>query len=119
MAVERRGQVTYGETGSTGNRRNSHLVGERQLSAGGTSRMNREVHVRIREGLGVQFPGPTRRDQRWSSLPRPSEMDAFVNTGRLPRNIRRSVKGRPETQVAPLVCGVGIQHASGPPRRSA
>jgi hypothetical protein len=23
--------------------------------------MNREVHVRIREGLGVQFPGPTRR----------------------------------------------------------
>jgi hypothetical protein len=70
MAVERRGQVTYGETGSTGNRRNSHLVGERQLSAGGTSRMNREVHVRIREGLGVQFPGPTRRGQQWPSLPR-------------------------------------------------
>jgi hypothetical protein len=31
------------------------------FSAGGTSRMNREVHVRIREGLGVQFPVPTRR----------------------------------------------------------
>ena len=25
-----------------------------------TSRMNREVHVRICEGLGVKFPGPTR-----------------------------------------------------------
>ena len=28
---------------------------------GGTSRMNREIHVRICERLGVQFPGPTRR----------------------------------------------------------
>src|ERR1035438_7665381 len=37
------------------------LAGRRQLSAGGTSRMNREVHVRIREGLGGQFPGPTPR----------------------------------------------------------
>ena len=27
----------------------------------GTSRMNREVHVRICERLGAQFPGPTRR----------------------------------------------------------
>ena len=32
---------------------------------GGTSRMNREVHVRICEGLGVQFPGPTRREPNW------------------------------------------------------
>ena len=28
---------------------------------GGTSRMNREVQVRICERLGVKFPGPTRR----------------------------------------------------------
>jgi hypothetical protein len=35
--------------------------GRRQPSVGGTSRMNREVHVRICEGLGVKFPGPTRR----------------------------------------------------------
>jgi RNA-directed DNA polymerase len=28
---------------------------------GGTSRMNREVHVRICERLGVKSPGPTRR----------------------------------------------------------
>src|SRR5215831_20928110 len=32
-----------------------------RLPRGGTSRMSREVHVRIWEGLGVQAPGPTRR----------------------------------------------------------
>ncbi len=32
-----------------------------RLPRGGTSRMNREIHVRICGGLGVQFPGPTRR----------------------------------------------------------
>jgi hypothetical protein len=26
--------------------------------------MRREFHVRICEGLGVKFPGPTRRDQQ-------------------------------------------------------
>ena len=30
---------------------------ERGASRDGTSRMNREVQVRIREGLGVKFPG--------------------------------------------------------------
>jgi hypothetical protein len=34
--------------------------GRRQPSRGGTSRMNREVHVRFCERLGVKFPGPTR-----------------------------------------------------------
>src|SRR6516165_10792521 len=34
--------------------------GRRQPSCGDTSRMNLEVQVRICEGLGVQFPGPTR-----------------------------------------------------------
>src|SRR5258708_16421288 len=34
--------------------------GRRQPSCGDTSRMNREVQVRICEGLGVEFPGPTR-----------------------------------------------------------
>ena len=32
-----------------------------RLPWGGTSRMNREVHVRICGGLGVQIPGSTRR----------------------------------------------------------
>ena len=30
------------------------------LPRGGTSRMNREIHVRICGRLGVKFPGPTR-----------------------------------------------------------
>src|SRR5215468_12660852 len=41
------------------------------LPRGGTSRMRREFHVRICEGLGVQFPGPTRRAGQLASLPRP------------------------------------------------
>lgn len=49
---------------STGNRRNFCLDGRRQPSLGGTSRMSRETHVRICGGLGVKFPGPTRRSQR-------------------------------------------------------
>ena len=32
------------------------------LPRGGTSRMNREVHVRICGRLGVKFPGPTRQE---------------------------------------------------------
>ena len=35
--------------------------GRRQSSVDGTSRMNREVHVRICERLGVKLPGPTRQ----------------------------------------------------------
>ena len=34
--------------------------GRRQPSVGGTSRVSREAHARICEGLGVQVPGPTR-----------------------------------------------------------
>src|SRR5215468_5099084 len=33
-----------------------------RLPRGGTSRMNREIHVRICGGLGVQIPGSTRRE---------------------------------------------------------
>src|SRR5215472_9537371 len=39
----------------------TRLGGRRQPSLGGTSRMNREVHVRICERLGVKFPGATRQ----------------------------------------------------------
>jgi hypothetical protein len=31
-----------------------------RIRCGDSSRMNREVHVRFCEGLGVEFPGPTR-----------------------------------------------------------
>src|SRR5271169_1008064 len=47
--------------GSTGSGRNLIINGRRQPSHGGTSRMMREYHVRICEGLGVQLPGSTRR----------------------------------------------------------
>ena len=58
--MERGEQVIAVEIGSTGNGRNSMINGGRQPSYGGTSRMNREVHVRICERLGVQLPGATR-----------------------------------------------------------
>ena len=47
--------------GSTGSGRNLIINGRRQPSHGGTSRMMREYHVRICEGLGVQLPGSTRQ----------------------------------------------------------
>jgi hypothetical protein len=49
----------------TGRRKSLMINGRRQSSCDGTSRMNREVHVRFCERLGVQFPGPTRHS-RWS-----------------------------------------------------
>ena len=60
--MERRERVT--ESGSTWvnwqQEEPDGLGGRRQPSTGGTSRMNREIQVRICERLGVQFPGPTR-----------------------------------------------------------
>src|SRR5580704_9620090 len=50
--------------GSTSNGRNPIINGRRQPSLGGTSRMMREYHVRICEGLGVQFPGSTRQSRQ-------------------------------------------------------
>src|SRR5260370_25923189 len=48
------------DVGSTDSGRSPILNGRRQPSCDGTSRMNREVHVRFCEGLGVKFPRPTR-----------------------------------------------------------
>src|SRR5215472_13743733 len=58
MPVERREQVTRVEIVRV-NGQPEELAGfggRRQPSLGGTSRMNREVHVRICERLGVKFP---------------------------------------------------------------
>jgi len=63
MPVEQRERVTAIWLGSTGNGRNPMFNGRRQPSRGGTSRMTRECQVRLRERLGVQFPGPTRQDR--------------------------------------------------------
>src|SRR5436190_19948137 len=60
MPVERRGSTGVGSTGSG---RNLIINGRRQPSHGGTSRMMREYHVRICEGLGVQLPGSTRQSR--------------------------------------------------------
>ena len=71
MPAEQRGQVIHVKMESTGNRRNSCLGGSPAgLPWGGTSRMRRESHVRICEGLGVKVPGPTRRVRQLTSLPR-------------------------------------------------
>jgi hypothetical protein len=64
--VERREQAIAIWLGSTGNGRNPMFNGRRQPSCGGTSRMMRECQVRICEGLGVKFPGPTRLVSRAS-----------------------------------------------------
>ena len=48
--------------GSTGNGMSLKFNGRRQSSIGGTSRMMREYQVRICEGPGVKFPGPTRHE---------------------------------------------------------
>ena len=66
MPVERREQAIAIWIGSTGNGRNPIINGRRQPSCGGTSRMMREYQVRFCEGLGVKFPGPTRRVSRAS-----------------------------------------------------
>ncbi len=57
MPVERRERIIAIGIGSTGNGRNPTINGRRQPSCGDTSRMNREVHVRSCDGLGVEFPG--------------------------------------------------------------
>jgi hypothetical protein len=64
MLVERREQAIAIWIESTGNGRNPIANGRRQPSCDGTSRMNREVHVRICERLGVKCPGPTRQSRR-------------------------------------------------------
>jgi hypothetical protein len=68
MLVERRERAIAIWLGSTGNGRNPMFNGRRQPSRGGTSRMTRECQVRICEGLGVKFPGPTRQSRRIGTL---------------------------------------------------
>ena len=61
MGLERREQVIAFEHGPTGDGRSPMVNGRRQPSSNGMSRMMREYQVRFCEGLGVKFPGPTRR----------------------------------------------------------
>src|ERR1700746_2868180 len=66
MLVERREQAIAIWIGSTGKGRNPIVNGRRQPSCDGTSRMNREVHVRICERLGGKCPGPTRQSRHFA-----------------------------------------------------
>src|SRR5258707_10263551 len=83
--------------------------GRRQPSCDDTSRMNREVQVRICEGLRVEFPGPTRHFQTksealsarvyWSGPPTRADVLALGKQGRRVRLVylftpphRRSVR---------------------------
>ena len=60
MGLERRGRVIDVELGQPATGGAQNFSGRRQPSIDGTSRMMREYQVRICEGLGVKFPGPTR-----------------------------------------------------------
>ena len=72
-----------------------NVSGRRQPWCDDTSRMNREVHVRICEGLGVKFPGPTRH-QRWFERSKrhsgPILLKKLVARGMLHSAKRRSVR---------------------------
>jgi hypothetical protein len=87
LRVERRGWVIAFEIGSTGNGRNPIFNGRRQPSCGGTSRMTRECQVRICEGLGVKFPGPTRQ---CTEPPSPSASSTSSPSSAAVRNDRNS-----------------------------
>ena len=65
MPVEQRGQVIAVEHGPTGSNREEPegSARRRQPWCDDTSRMMREYHVRICEGLGVKFPGSTRQSR--------------------------------------------------------
>src|SRR5258708_38081381 len=67
-----------------------NLSGRRQPSCDDTSRMNREVHVRICERLGVKFPGPTRHGHRVRSTP---------ESGRLAAMRKLAASGHKETKI--------------------
>src|SRR5262249_1960676 len=75
MLAERRGQVIAVELGPTGSYPGGArwFSGRRQPSRGDTSRMIREYQVRICEGPGVKFPGPTRHFRRFRQFGRPEK----------------------------------------------
>ena len=71
------------ETGGT-----SCLGGSLQASMGGTSRMNREIHVRICRRLGVQFPGPTRR-LSWKETQEATKTEGLVSNLTTPDSVQK------------------------------
>jgi hypothetical protein len=79
----------------TGRRKSLMINGRRQSSCDGTSRMNREVHVRFCERLGVQFPGPTRHRRPRLLMPRVLECP-------LRSALRRARRARGQAAAPPM-----------------
>src|SRR6516164_9776433 len=96
--------------GSTGNGRSPIISGRRQPSSDGTSRMNREVHVRICERLGVKFPGPTRHSRR--SLLTLWQQASEADIGSLALLPRRAVIGSNRPAWSPPVGAPGLRPVS-------
>ena len=71
--------------------------GRRQPSMGGTSRVSREAHARFCEGLGVKFPGPTRRRSDSGRLLRPAQHVGIVGTTIVTMNKLPLAGGAPAT----------------------
>ena len=65
MPVEQREQVTRVKMMATGKPEDLLVLAEAgRLPWAGTSRMSREIHVRICGRLGVKFPGSTRQRRK-------------------------------------------------------
>ena len=80
---------------------------------GGTSRVTGDGQARICEGLGVKFPGATRRDQRWSSLPHDNYPENGVMGDMKP--LQRAIIF--DARSARRACALTVQ-ASAQPRRA-
>src|SRR5438128_11326649 len=65
--------------------------GGRQPSMDGTSRVTGDRHARFREGLGVKFPGPTRRCEETCI---PTATSPFVCRFHRPRGKRQTTENR-------------------------
>jgi hypothetical protein len=105
MPVEQREQVTHVRWSQRATGGTPCLDGRRQPSLGGTSRMNREIHVRICGRLGVQFPGPTRRSQH-AAVPTAISKSPASRCGCL--RTRSSATRRVKLHLYGYLCGNGF-----------
>jgi len=88
MGLERRRWVIAADVGQLVRREEPLFSGRRQPSCDGTSRMMREYPVRICEGLGVKFLGPTRQSRRFDAPPATSGLPQSTNIARPARLVR-------------------------------
>ena len=80
--------------------------GGRQLSMNGTSRVSGETQARFREGLGVKFPGPTRRGELNPLPTLPAQFRAAVRLYeklKIPRRPRRGYSFERKINGGPLL----------------